>query len=171
MDQSQPALRFAQGVHLAAACVRLLPLAALYAAMAGCAAPDGNTGGHVASISPLAPPDSRGGGAVLLSSQAIPPAGEQPGEPYIQPRLLRSVAPTVPEQMRQQRLEGDVVAVMHINRLGQVSQVEILKSPAPMLSDSVSSALKRWVYAPMVRNGATVPFQVRQSYHFRLGPS
>ena len=86
------------------------------------------------------------------------------------PRLLKSVAPEVPKEAIAKNIDGEVTAELEVTTTGTVSKVNILRSSDELFSSAVASAMKQWVFTPLVLNGSPAAFKIRQTYRFRLDP-
>jgi TonB family protein len=87
------------------------------------------------------------------------------------PMLTYTVAPVMPREAVTRKIEGDVMAELSVGRDGNVTTVNILKSPHLLLSDAVTDAMKKWVFRPMIVDGMPQAFLVKQTYAFRLPSS
>jgi protein TonB len=83
----------------------------------------------------------------------------KPVEPVIRaageikpPRLVRRVEPDYPEIARQARVAGVVILEATTDVYGHVTSVRVLRS-IPLLDDAAVSAVRQWVYEPLVVNG------------------
>lgn len=86
------------------------------------------------------------------------------------PRLIKTVAPRMPEEAIADGIEGSVDAELLVDATGKVSSVKILRSPDTLLSEAVVQAMSQWVFSPKVVNGVPKGFTVRQTYKFLLEP-
>jgi TonB family protein len=72
-----------------------------------------------------------------------------------QPRLLSSPHIPYPRAAKDLEVVGDVVFVAHVNEQGRVSRVEVRSVPMRGLrfEEAVQDAVKKWRFAPAVRDG------------------
>jgi TonB family protein len=70
----------------------------------------------------------------------------------VTPPVLIGSAPTAryPDELRAQRVEGDVVVQFRVNEQGRVeaSSMQVIQSPHPLFSDAVRSVLPRFRFEP-----------------------
>jgi len=76
--------------------------------------------------------------------------------------------PVYPNQLRQESIEGRVVAEFRVDRDGHTHQVRITESDHPDFSASVVEALLRWQFVPGLVDGEPVEFCMRIPMVFRL---
>ncbi len=141
--------------------------------LSACAAP------HLLSLAPPPPADDyqiegkkvRGAqeGARLIAESANA-AATQTSQADRSPRLMHSVAPTMPRQAVARNIQGDVAAELVVESNGTVSSVKILRSPDDALSQAVVEAMKQWTFSPFVVQGVAKQFKVMQTYTFRIEP-
>ena len=86
------------------------------------------------------------------------------------PQLVKSVAPEVPREAIARNIGGEVTAELEVTATGTVSKVNILRSSDELFSSAVVSAMKQWVFTPLILNGSPATFKIRQTYRFRLDP-
>jgi len=84
------------------------------------------------------------------------------------PRLVKSVAPTMPREAIYNGIVGAVTADATVDVDGRVSDVRILSSPNEILSTAVVEALRQWMFTPLTINGLPCKFVVRQTYSFNV---
>lgn len=88
-------------------------------------------------------------------------AGAQPADPVRvgggvqEPRKIRTVDPTYPQQAKDDKLSGTVILEAIIAKDGTVREVRVLRSN-PMFDAAASDAVKQWVYSPTLLNGVPV---------------
>jgi TonB family protein len=99
-----------------------------------------------------------------IAAAAQTPQADRP------PRLIHSVAPTMPRQAVARNIQGDVAAELLVESDGTVSSVKILRSPDDTLSHAVIEAMKRWTFSPFVVHGVAKQFKVMQIYTFQIEP-
>ena len=106
--------------------------------------------------------------ARLIAQTADAAAADQLAHADRPPKLLRSVAPTMPRQAIERGIQGDVYAELVIEADGTVSSVRILKSPDELLSQAAIEAMKQWLFSPLIVQGVAKQFKARQVYTFRI---
>ena len=81
---------------------------------------------------------------------------------------LVRIIPRYPPELREQEIEGMVVALISVDEKGYVYSVEIEKSAHQAFAESAATALLRWRFVPGRVNGEFVKFKARQPMRFRL---
>ncbi len=81
---------------------------------------------------------------------------------------LVRITPRYPPELKEQMIEGSVVALISVDEEGHVYSVKIEKSEHQAFADSVATALLRWRFLPGRVNGRFVKFKARQPMRFRL---
>ena len=68
------------------------------------------------------------------------------------PPLMRLThdAPVYPAMARRHGIQGLVLLEVSVNRNGNVTEVKVLDSPSPLLSDSAVKAVMEWKFQPML---------------------
>jgi TonB family protein len=87
--------------------------------------------------------------------------------PATQGRIRSSVPPVYPEAARQARLQGSVRFNILIQKDGTVGDMTLV-SGHPLLVEPAQSALKQWVFEPILLNGQPVDAQTQFDVHFAL---
>ena len=72
-----------------------------------------------------------------------------PEEEETLPNILYYVPPVYPQEALDQKIEGTVVANVHIDLKGNVVAIEILEPAHPLLDHAFYVAAKEWKYDPM----------------------
>lgn len=72
------------------------------------------------------------------------------------PVLVRQVAPVLPPVARTARWSGSVILSVIINREGQVTEANVIRSVREPLDAAAVEAVKRWEYRPATRDGVAV---------------
>ncbi len=86
------------------------------------------------------------------------------------PRLVKAVDPVYPEDARKRRIEGLVIMGVRTDRDGRIARVRILRS-VPGLDEAAETAVKQWVYAPVIVKGKPSPAVFTVTVRFQLdGP-
>lgn len=135
-----------------------------------------------------APPDtSRDGGSasrqgVMILDEVPPPAvvsrppprpdpgSDDRSSPVVVPaRPLVRLPPDYPAALREQGIEGRVVASVAVSASGQVEAVTIRSATDPLFEQAVRAALKRWRFEPArSQSGQAVPSRVQIPFRFRV---
>lgn len=66
-------------------------------------------------------------------------------------------------------VHGDVILAAVITKEGRITDLEVLATPSPMLTESALNAVKRWEYRPYLLNGQAVEVETIIDVNFRLG--
>jgi TonB family protein len=85
------------------------------------------------------------------------------------PRATLQTPTTYPQAGMDQRVEGDVILHLIINRDGTVKEASTLSGPA-LLADSAIEAVKQWQYKPVRLNGSAVEVDTTVTLSYVLGP-
>jgi TonB family protein len=86
------------------------------------------------------------------------------------PRVIRAIAPVVPEQAIAMGIEGDVTVLAKVESDGIVSEVKIVSSTHDLLAEAVTSAMKQWTFSSVPPGMFRDTFWFQQTYKFRLSP-
>lgn len=89
------------------------------------------------------------------------------GDTIPAPAKIKDAPPLYPIAARTGRIEGTVVLDAVIEPDGRVSQTTVIKS-IPLLDDAAEQAVKRWVYAPTLREGRPVRVVLTVAVTFHL---
>ena len=81
--------------------------------------------------------------------------------------LLQRVEPQYPDAARVQNIQGTVVLEAHIDRAGNVQDVQMVSGP-PLLAQAAIDAVKQWKFKPHRVNGSPVEMQTRITLNFHL---
>jgi TonB family protein len=84
------------------------------------------------------------------------------------PKKISGANPTYPEAARTGELEGEVVAWVHVNADGDVTRVEIRKTPGEALSREVADTMRKWKFQAPDVPSTLYPFVGEFSVIFRL---
>ena len=71
-------------------------------------------------------------------------------------RLVKKTFPVYPQQAKNERIQGFVVLGATIGVDGKISDLEVLSSPSPILSQSAIDCVKAWEYKPFTVDGKAV---------------
>lgn len=85
-----------------------------------------------------------------------------------EPRKIKNVQPLYPPRAIEAKVEGIVILECTIDPQGDVSEVTVLRG-FPLLDQAAIDAVRQWVYAPTVVNGAAVPVKMTVTVNFKLG--
>lgn len=85
------------------------------------------------------------------------------------PSFVGNLPPRYPDVAVQNRWEGDVMLLLHIDTKGRVIKVEVLHgSGHTVLDDEAAAAIQHWVGQPAQRDGLPVESTAQLPVHFRL---
>lgn len=84
-----------------------------------------------------------------------------------QVRLLHGPQPAYPAQARKDRIEGKVTLSAVIDREGRVAELTLVSGDSTFVPAAMD-AVRRWRYAPTLRNGQPVEVVTRIEVEFRL---
>lgn len=84
------------------------------------------------------------------------------------PKLVSAVLPAISRGAANHGGMGTVKVEVLVSREGRPTEVRILESPNPYLSDDVTQALMQWVFSPLVVDGEPRNFRFRQPFNFGL---
>jgi protein TonB len=106
--------------------------------------------------------------AVRPAAAAAPPP-EPPRVPVrMRARPRREVRPEYPESARRAGLEGEVVVLIQVDEEGEVTGVEVVSSPSPVLANAAIRAARRFTFTPETVDGRPVAATVRKTFKFVL---
>ena len=98
-----------------------------------------------------------------------PPAPVRVGGTTKEPRKIKNVKPRYPPAAIQSRIQGMVILECTIGPQGDVTRVTILRG-IPLLDQAAIDAVRQWVYAPTLVDGAAVPVIMTVTINFKLQP-
>jgi TonB family protein len=78
--------------------------------------------------------------------------------------------PTYPEEARAKKIHGTVVLDATIGKDGGIENLQLLKSPDKLLSESALEAVRTWRYQPYHLNGEPVEVQTTVNVVYNLEP-
>jgi TonB family protein len=107
--------------------------------------------------------------AALLASGLASSANEEfaASVPTRQMALVKGKVPEYPVQARRFNVQGAVTAKILVNEKGKVTGVEILRSPADILSDSVRNTVRKYVFE---KPGMPAATSIRFPFELGTGP-
>jgi len=121
-------------------------------------------------------PDAGAGLTAEASVPAAAPAAEaeteetatvRVGGAIREPRKLKNVSPVYPDIARQARVQGVVILECTIGPDGRIEHVRVLRG-IPLLEAAAVDAVKEWVYAPTLVNGAPARVIMTVTVNFKL---
>lgn len=106
---------------------------------------------------------------VFLVVEPPPVAGKdlQPDR-ITPPRRLEMVAPSYPEDVKKERIEGVVVVQTVIAKDGSIARTRILKGVHPSLDAAAVEAIRTWRFEPALLDGEPVAVYYNLTINFRL---
>jgi protein TonB len=99
--------------------------------------------------------------AAALFAADPPPAGRMAGSA----KMVSS--PPFPADAWKKGVEGNVVLTGLISAQGAVTDLEVLASSSPLLTDTARHYIEKWKFAPAVENGKPVPLTINAVVRFR----
>jgi len=84
-----------------------------------------------------------------------------------QPKLLKKVDPTYPEEALKNKVQSVVILEVTTDTQGKVSKVKVV-SGHPLFNESAIEAVKQWEYEPLMKDGKTVTVTFTVTVQFRL---
>jgi periplasmic protein TonB len=81
--------------------------------------------------------------------------------------LIKRVAPSYPEEAREQGLQGTVVVRALIGKTGDVENLQLVTGD-PLLAEAALKAVKKWKYKPYLLNGDPVEVDTQIQVNFTL---
>lgn len=91
-----------------------------------------------------------------------------PGTDFRAAEKRSAPMPNVTEVAGDQRIQGLVIAELHVDRDGSVRSVEIVQGFGPETDAAVTKALLRWRFAPAILHGRSVASIHRAAVNFQL---
>jgi len=101
-----------------------------------------------------------------LVGDVEPPAIQAVGE-VKPPKLVRRVEPDYPGIAKEARVQGVVILGATTDIYGRVTAVRVLKS-IPLLDEAAVTAVRQWVYEPLMINGRPRPVTFTVTVRFVL---
>jgi protein TonB len=81
---------------------------------------------------------------------------------------IATVAPSYSPELRTRDVEGEVVLAFTISAKGDVSNVEVVSSTDRKLEFPALDAVRRWKFAPAMKDGVAVSVRAVQPVAFQL---
>lgn len=91
-----------------------------------------------------------------------------PRDVVTRPEIIDRVAPRYDQALRDERIQGLVIAKVIITRTGAVIDIRIERADHPLLEQAVRQALPRWRFKPATVNGAPVAAYYQLTQAFKL---
>jgi len=110
--------------------------------------------------------------ALTPASDAVPvlETVSQPSGDQVATGLVKKTQPVYPITAKSSHIQGTVVLAATIGKAGKIRDLEVLASPASILTASALDAVKRWEYKPHLLNGAPVEVDTLVNVIFSLSP-
>ncbi len=83
------------------------------------------------------------------------------------PAPVERVDPEYPERLKEQKVEGRVVLEVSTDKMGRVTNVQVVESAHPELDRSALEALKRWRFESALLSGRAVPVTFQVTVEFK----
>jgi TonB family protein len=108
------------------------------------------------------------GAALARGRGALSGATFESPEQALPPRIVESTPAPYTEIARAKGVEGSVVLMVLVRRDGSVGAVTVSEGLEASLDESAVRTVKRWKFAPAMRNGRTVEVVLEIEVKFRL---
>jgi len=97
------------------------------------------------------------------------PASGWTSETILRKKAVKTVLPEFPVSATREHRSGVAVAMVYLDVRGHVSKVEVLRSPAPAIADSMSVALSQWIFEPFTTpDGQTLLISGKITFYFEI---
>ena len=116
------------------------------------------SGSWILSFAEMAPPEAQ------------PNAYTNPAD-LAAPEPLRKVDPKYPPELRQERVEGEVVLYAVIRADGTVDSIQLVSGIDPELNANAMQALAQWKFRPAERKGEAIDLEAIVHIPFRGAPA
>lgn len=81
--------------------------------------------------------------------------------------VLYQVRPVYPKELREQRVQGTVELLMTITKMGEPSQIEVLRGD-PRLVPYALDAVKKWRFSPCILNSEPIEVRSQRNVNFSV---
>ena len=85
-----------------------------------------------------------------------------------QPKVLKSITPKYPEELKKKGIEGTVMLDVTVDKSGNVCNVKVAESVNKLLDGSAVNAVKQWKFKPALSKGKPVKTTVKIPVAFTL---
>ncbi|RRA49929.1 energy transducer TonB [Acidipila sp. EB88] len=82
---------------------------------------------------------------------------------------LKRPEPEYPRELKMRRVQGSVRLAVQVEVDGTTTVLRVLHSPDPGLTRAAEDAVKKWVYAPYLKDGKPTAVSTTVTVHFSLG--
>jgi TonB family protein len=82
--------------------------------------------------------------------------------------LISKEDPIYPRDALSNHIQGSVKVMVHVDASGHVEQVTVISGP-DALRNSALSAVKQWVYKPLIVESTAIPFETIVTLNFSFG--
>jgi len=89
-------------------------------------------------------------------------------EGFTPPKVLHSVAPEYPQELKDEGVEGKVVLLCVLDRAGQVSEVKVVNTSHDHFKESALVAIEEWVFSPAYVGDIPVAANLTLPFRFAL---
>jgi TonB family protein len=103
--------------------------------------------------------------AMALSTDAQPESGSEFDHP---PKIVQTVDPEYPFNMRLMEGKGEVLLELLVNVQGRVEDAWAVESTNPWLERAAITAVEKWQFSPAIKGSNPVPAVVRQLMTFKV---
>lgn len=83
--------------------------------------------------------------------------------------LISKVNPVYPREAREQRVQGNVIMKVNVDKDGNVETVELV-SGDPLLAPAAIDAVRQWKYKPFLLNGNRMNIETKVLVAFKMAP-
>ena len=89
--------------------------------------------------------------AMVMAAAAVADekAVDENGKPVPLPKLVKQVNPKYPEEAKKEKVSGEVVLEIKIDKTGKVSDAKVLKAADDRLAKAAVEAVRQWEYEPV----------------------
>jgi protein TonB len=89
-------------------------------------------------------------------------------KPDVLPAVIKNVPPEYPEEMRTQKIDGEVWLKVFITKEGKIQQARVFKSTNEAFNQPAIDAVMKWQFKPAMSKGKPVDSWVPIPFRFRL---
>lgn len=87
-------------------------------------------------------------------------------EQILRTRARKTSMPVYPAQAAKEGARGVAVAVLNVDEAGEVTGVEVIQAPHPLIKKAVSEAAMRWEFEPLGVGGQPICVQGKMTFYF-----
>lgn len=79
---------------------------------------------------------------------------------------IEVVMPSYPSRTKRHHVRGVAVVHLDVNEKGDVVGVEVLEAPHPLVSQTVTEAVRQWKFKPPTIRGKAVPIRGKLTFYY-----